>query len=71
MVTEFEVHTAFGKSIRLWTDLRLTNQIASFNNKLNRRYFKLAGWLFSTELHYSDKEITLKPNNLTFVNQIP
>ena len=31
MVTEFEIHTAFGRSIRLWTDLGLTNQIASFS----------------------------------------
>ena len=29
MVTEFEVHTAFGRSMRLWADLGLTNQIAS------------------------------------------
>ena len=31
IVTEFEVHTAFGRSIRLWTDLGLTNQIAGFS----------------------------------------
>ena len=31
MATEFEVHTAFGRSIRIYTDLGLTNQIASFS----------------------------------------
>ena len=31
MDAEFEVHTAFGRSIRIYTDLGLTIQIASFS----------------------------------------
>ena len=31
MVTEFEVHTAFGRSMRLRTDLGSTNKIVSFS----------------------------------------
>ena len=31
MATEFEVHTAFGRFIQLWTDLRLTNKTTSLS----------------------------------------
>ena len=31
MAAEFEVHTAFGRSIRIYMDLGLTIQIASFS----------------------------------------
>ena len=38
MVTEFEILTAFGRSIWLWTDLGLTNQIASFSLAIQKEH---------------------------------